>query len=1210
MDTEEGYDSFLREAARVTDAAAVVSARPMAEGTRLAGGRFELLRTLGQGGMGVVYAARDHVRGGEVALKTLQAATLDALERLRAEFVTLHDLSHPNLVSLGELTEDDGRWFFTMELVNGPDFLGYTRPDGVLDAGRLRAAAAQLVTGLGFLHAAGKVHRDIKPSNVLVADGRVVLLDFGLAAQSGRDGIGAGTLGYMAPEQAAGGTVSPAADWYAFGAMLWEVLAGRLPFVGPPSEILTGKREGAPPLPADVPDADGDVGRLVVALLDPDPARRPDGAEVARVCGITAPPRSPMPRFVGRVPERAALSERFASSRHTSRAVLVRGPSGIGKSALVNAFAADARDAGALVLADRCYERIAVPFKGLHGVAAELAAHLGEDRDAREAALDGPDLGLLIAALPALAVNGELARAGRGTAQVRDPIERRGRVFDAFAGLLGRLGKLRPLVLVIDDVQWADRDGLALLDHAMARVERGLFVVSTAADGADVDAAWSALAESIVVGPLARDDAAALGAALSGGDVMALVDEAAGHPLHLAELVALRRTGAATMRLEDAIAARVRELAPVPSRLLELVALAGAPLPQSLLAGAAGLDGAAWWSALGALRSAHLVRTRGAGAADAVEPYHDRVRHSVASAVASDARREIHLRLASAIESHELAKDRPGLLADHLEQAGETQRALAFVEAAARQAEEALAFERAADLYRRALTLGGDHPRAALEERLGEACAAVGRGAEAASAFLAAAAASEGVTATDLRRRAAEQLLRSGRIDEGIALMDRVLDEAGLPTLGERRHPVAAVVGQRARLWWRRRRAAASAERAERTSAETALRLACCWSAVVGSSMVSPLRGAEFQARHLRLALDAGDARRIALGLAFEAGGAAIVGPPATRAHAILDEAAEWAARVDQPIVRAYLDLARGSVAFLCGEWLEALARCEACERTLRDECVGAAWEVGTAQRMSLTCLWHTGRIAELRQRLRLAVEEAGQRNDIYAAIQMGTVLTPAVCLMDDRPDDAVAELKVAEGRLPRHGVTMLHWQHMQAQALVAIYRGDAAAAVALIEREKPALRRGHLFRVRAVRVFTAYVEAAALLGAAARTGGTEGAALRWRAREIRRELTQRNDNTAAGALIDAELAVLEGDEQRAERRYRRAIDGFALGDMHLIATSARWRLGELIGGDEGRRLRTDAESALRAEGIRDPARAVSLFVPVSSSASSSTAPA
>src|SRR4029079_8253745 len=99
------------------------SSAPLHPRVRLLGGRFEIERALGSGGMGVVYAARDHHRGCAVAVKTLRAPTLDALHRLRAEFLVLHDLAHPNLVSLGELFDDDGRWFFSMELVDGVDFL-------------------------------------------------------------------------------------------------------------------------------------------------------------------------------------------------------------------------------------------------------------------------------------------------------------------------------------------------------------------------------------------------------------------------------------------------------------------------------------------------------------------------------------------------------------------------------------------------------------------------------------------------------------------------------------------------------------------------------------------------------------------------------------------------------------------------------------------------------------------------------------------------------------------------------------------------------------------------------------------------------------------------------------------------------------------------------------------------------------------------------
>ena len=1212
-DTGGGYDSFLREAARVTDAAPLVAAPPLAPGTRLGGGRFELVRTLGQGGMGVVYAARDHLRGGEVALKTLAAATLDALERLRGEFVTLHDLSHPNLVALGELTEDGGRWFFTMELVDGPDFTGYARPGGALDPARARAAAAQLATGLAFLHAAGKVHRDVKPSNVLVDRDRVVLLDFGLARDAGDRGAGAGagTLGYMAPEQATGVAVGPAADWYAFGALLWETLVGRLPFVGPAAEIVAAKRRGPPPVPSDLPAAvDRDLVDLARALLAVDPDRRPDGARVAEVIGAVTAPTSPMPRFVGRVAERAALIERLAAARAAPRTVLVRGPSGIGKSALVAAFADEVEAAGALVLRDRCYERVAVPFKGMHGVAAGLARHLDQDRDARVAALAGPDVGLLPAALPALAGHGELERAAREAPPVRDPVERRARVFDAFADLIDRLAARTPLVLAIDDVHWADRDGLALLAHVAARVRRGLLVVATAPDGAAVDPAWAATAETLAVGPLARDDAAALGRALlegaGGGDAAAIVDEAGGHPLHLAELAAARWRGAGggAPRLEDAIAARLTAVGAAPSRLLRLVALAGAPLPQALHATAAGLDGAAWWAALGALRSAHLVRSHGARPDDPVEPYHDRVRAAVLGAMGAAARAEAHRALAAALQRDPLAAIRPELVADHLEGAGDGARAIAYVETAARQATERLAFERAADLYRRALALaeatglGGPARRAALHAALGTACAAAGRGAEAGAAF-AAAADLIGVAdeALDLRRRAAEQLLRAGRVDEGLELMDAVLAAAGLPALGARRWPLAALAVQRVRLWWRRRRPPAT----RAPTATEAVRMACCWSAAVGSWMVSPIRGAELQARHLRLALDTGDLRRIVLGLTFDAGGAAIGGPPARRAHALLAEAATWAARVDEPAVHGYLELARGTVAFLCGEWDEALVRCDAAERIWRDQCVGAAWEVGTAQRMSLTCLWHTGQLAALRGRLARALEEATRRDDLYAALQLRTVLTPVVQLVDDRPDAAAAELTWAAAGLSRRGVTLQHWQHLQARALVAIYRGDCAAAAAAIAGERGALRRGLIFRVRAVRMFSAYVEAAAVLGAAA-AGGADAARHRRRAAALGRELVADGGNPGAAALVAAELAVLAGDRDGARAHYRAAVDGFAATRMTLVELAARWRLGELLGGDEGAALRAAAAAALVAEGVRDPARVVTMLAPVAAS--------
>src|SRR4029077_8633007 len=125
-----------------------------------------------------------------------------------------------------------------MELVDGVDFYAYVRPEGSLDTEGLRSALVQLMSALEALHANGQVHRDVKPSNVLVRDnGSVKLLDFGLVTEAQSDDsqsepTAVGTTAYVAPEQAAGRAVGPAADFYALGVMLYEALTGRLPFEG------------------------------------------------------------------------------------------------------------------------------------------------------------------------------------------------------------------------------------------------------------------------------------------------------------------------------------------------------------------------------------------------------------------------------------------------------------------------------------------------------------------------------------------------------------------------------------------------------------------------------------------------------------------------------------------------------------------------------------------------------------------------------------------------------------------------------------------------------------------------------------------------------------------------------------------------------------------------------------------------------------------
>ena len=270
------------------------------------------------------------------------------------------------------------------------------RHDGHLDEQRLRQALLQLGSGLIVLHAAGLVHRDLKPQNVEVTtDGRVVLLDFGLA-QRVDDGVGgdlAGTFAYMAPEQAMGHEVTAAADWYAFGAVLYEALTGRTPHSHQPTRNLWAEaRTELPPPSRWAGDLPVDLCELCMALLSFDPQSRPSEASIATALGIDIPAAQASASFrsrvhfardafVAREGELDSLRAAVARASHGGCPIVrIQGESGIGKSMLVDNFTREMSSAkDVLVLSSRCYEREAVPFRGIDGVVDALARQLTAD---------------------------------------------------------------------------------------------------------------------------------------------------------------------------------------------------------------------------------------------------------------------------------------------------------------------------------------------------------------------------------------------------------------------------------------------------------------------------------------------------------------------------------------------------------------------------------------------------------------------------------------------------------------------------------------------------------------------------------------------------------------------------------------------------------------------------------------------------------------
>ena len=481
--------------------------------------RFTLVRRIGAGGMGVVYEAYDQQRAELVALKTMRRANPVALVRFKEEFRSLSDIAHPNLVNLYELFAVDDRWFFTMELVEGVDFVTHTlgRPrspsarnlaDIPVSVGGVEASAArsqvgttgrsplpfeedrlrdglrQLVEGVDALHQSGKLHRDIKPTNVLVTpEGRVVLLDFGLTtdlANSGQyrspDRQIVGTLAHMSPEQAAGLIVTPASDWYSVGVMLYEVLTRRLPFDGSPQEVILAKRTQTPPSPASLVDGlPEDLVRLCMALLDRDPSRRPGGREIIAVLGGEIPDSIDLPEpirafpLIGRTRHLHVLDEVFSGlNRGRTESIFVFGRTGTGKTTLIRSFLDGliARNE-AVVLFGRCYERESVPYKALDSLIDSLARHL-KGLPVREAQSVLPaDVAFLARVFPVLQSVPAVASSRYDAPSMPDQQELRRRAFAGLRELLAKLGKHNALVLAIDDLQWGDVDSAVLLSDLL-----------------------------------------------------------------------------------------------------------------------------------------------------------------------------------------------------------------------------------------------------------------------------------------------------------------------------------------------------------------------------------------------------------------------------------------------------------------------------------------------------------------------------------------------------------------------------------------------------------------------------------------------------------------------------------------------------------------------------------------------------------------------
>jgi hypothetical protein len=627
---------------------------------------------------------------------------------------------------------------------------------------------------------------------------------------------------------------------------------------------------------------------------------------------------------------------------------------------------------------------------------------------------------------------------------------------------------------------------------------------------------------------------------------------------------------------------------------MEVVAIAARPIAAAIVREAAQLPGDVR-PLIARLRTEHLLRS--SGSAEQVEAYHDRIRESIASQLGPDRVAHIHRCLVDVMQARGI--DDPETLFAHSFGAGLLEQAVVQAARAAQRAAESLAFETAAHFYQRALELLPRGTEALLlQVGFADALANAGRSAEAAEVYLTAASQAANIPSLDLRRRAAEQLLRSGHVDYGLSVMQSVLRAVGLRLAKSPAHALVRLLARRA--WIRLRGLRVRERRSGQLDPSVARRIDTVWGVAVGLARVDTIRAADFQTLNLLLSLRAGDPYRLARALAAEAAFVSLGGGSSQpRAQRLLGRARELAERAENPHAAGLVRLVTGLANFYVGRFAHCLRECEIAQREFVERCVGVMWEINTTHYYILSCLYYLGELRLLARRAPARLREAKRLGDLYAAADVAAGRPIVAWLV---ADDLIGARDVYRDAVSRWSQQAFHLQHylsLVAEGDLDLYAGQGERAWSRICLRWPQLVRSRLLRIQLIRVEALHLRARSALAAAGRHHGDRPDYLECAVRDARRIAQERMAWCAPIAdLILAGVHAARREVPRAAELTTRAMTTFEAGGLAAFAAAAKRRLGELQGGEEGATLVAAANNWFRAQGVINPDRMTAMLAP------------
>jgi hypothetical protein len=727
-----------------------------------AGGRYEVRRFLGEGGKKRVFLAHDTSLDRDVAFALIKTEGLDATgrERITREAQAMGRLgTHPHVVTIFEIGDEGGSPYVVNELLAGGDVEGELEAaEGALPLARTLEIATGVCRGLAFAHERGIVHRDLKPGNVwLTEDGVAKIGDFGLAVSLDRSrltqhGMMVGTVAYMPPEQALGGEVTPQADLYSLGAMLYELVTGRPPFQADDPTAIISQHINTPPVAPSWHSeyCPPDLEALILHLLAKVPADRPASAleVLAALEGVDPEARSashsdsaanPLDRlargvFVGRERElerlRGAFDDAFAGR---GSVVMLVGEPGIGKTRAVEEVETYARMRHAKVLWGRAHESSGAPPYWPWVLVARAYRDQTPD-EVRRAQYEPyavelqrifPPLRDLFPGLPEPPADSE---------------EGQFQLFDAFSAFVRSVSVETPLVIVLDDLHWADRATMQLLAYLTRELGRARVLVLGTYRDTDLDRRHP-LAQTLA--ELNREDLftrvalrglslAAVGEYIRGAAnvepahalVARIHEETEGNPFFLSEVVNLMaEEGTLTAPLaevripegvREALGRRLDRLSEDSNALLTTLAVAGREFEHRLVRALSGHDDEMTLRLVEEALSARVLEETGV-------PGQYRFTHALMQETLLDelsAARQVllHGQIAGALEELYGLEERDQLaaIAEHYRESAvlnpaHAEQAIRATALAAEQSEAANAWEEATALFQATLALADQH---------------------------------------------------------------------------------------------------------------------------------------------------------------------------------------------------------------------------------------------------------------------------------------------------------------------------------------------------------------------------------------------------------------------------------------------------------------------------------------------------------------------